>query len=57
MLENLDNWLKEEPVLTTTPFENWSPVIRRRPKGICLILGSVNFLNNRRKSTNEVTNP
>ncbi|KAK9427694.1 hypothetical protein V1505DRAFT_358536 [Lipomyces doorenjongii] len=42
-LQNLDQWLQEEMVPTAPPFQYWSPVIRRRPKGNCLILGTWNY--------------
>lgn len=38
-LQNLDDWLKDEVVETMPPFENWSPIIRKQPKGLVLVLG------------------
>lgn len=38
-LQNLDEWLKDEVVETMPPFENWSPIIRKQPKGLVLVLG------------------
>lgn len=38
-LHNLDEWLKDEVVETLPPFENWSPIIRKQPKGLVLVLG------------------
>ncbi|EED18760.1 succinate semialdehyde dehydrogenase, putative [Talaromyces stipitatus ATCC 10500] len=43
MLQNLDDWLKDESVETLPSFENWSPIIRKRPKGVVLILGTWNY--------------
>jgi hypothetical protein len=38
-IANLDDWLQDEKVAVPTPFEYWSPLIRRRPKGTCLVIG------------------
>ncbi|EEA24949.1 Hexadecenal dehydrogenase [Talaromyces marneffei ATCC 18224] len=42
-LQNLDDWLKDEVVETMPPFENWSPIIRKQPKGSVLVLGTWNY--------------
>ncbi|KAF3406638.1 Aldehyde dehydrogenase family 3 member B1 [Talaromyces pinophilus] len=42
-LQNLDDWLKDEVVQTMPPFENWSPIIRKQPKGLALVLGTWNY--------------
>ncbi|KUJ17221.1 putative aldehyde dehydrogenase [Mollisia scopiformis] len=41
--QKLDEWLAIEAVEVPPPFENWSPVIVRRPKGLCLVIGTWNY--------------
>ncbi|KAF8853370.1 putative aldehyde dehydrogenase [Acephala macrosclerotiorum] len=38
-----NDWLAVETVETPPPFENWSPIIVRKPKGICLVIGTWNY--------------
>ncbi|KAG0649348.1 Aldehyde dehydrogenase family 3 member A1 [Hyphodiscus hymeniophilus] len=43
MIDNLDKWLGVESIMVPPPFENWSPVFHRRPKGVCLVIGAWNY--------------
>ncbi|CZR67088.1 related to Aldehyde dehydrogenase, dimeric NADP-preferring [Phialocephala subalpina] len=42
-IAKMDEWLATETVETPPPFENWSPVIVRRPRGVCLVIGTWNY--------------